>query len=89
MEFACIYEALGSKVTVLEMTPTLLPGAADEAIAKRLQLLLRRRGMEIRTSAGVQRIERNGEELRVFDSASGAATPTECDLVLIATGRLA
>ncbi len=87
LEFACIYEALGSKVTVLEMTPTLLPGAADEAIAKRLQLLLRRRGMEIRTSAGVQRIERNGEELRVFDSASGAATPTECDLVLIATGR--
>ena len=87
LEFACIYEALGSKVTVLEMTPTLLPGAADEAIAKRLQLLLRRRGMEIRTSAGVQRIERNGDKLRVFDIASSADSPTECDLVLIATGR--
>lgn len=87
LEFACIYEALGSKVTVLEMTPTLLPGATAEAIARRLQLLLRRRGMEIRTNSGVQRIERNDDKMRVFDTASGAALPTECDLVLIATGR--
>src|SRR5512137_157236 len=60
LEFACIYEALGSKVTVLEMTPEILPGATDEVIAKRLHLLLRRRGMDVRTGAEVRRIERSG-----------------------------
>ena len=87
LEFACIYEALGSQVTVLEMTPTILPGATDEAIAKRLHLLLRRRGMEIQTNTVVQRIERIGESLRVFAEAAGAETATDCERVLIATGR--
>lgn len=35
LEFACIYEALGSRVTVLEMMPTLLPGGTDESLARR------------------------------------------------------
>jgi dihydrolipoamide dehydrogenase len=87
LEFACIYEALGSKVTVLEMTPEILPGATDEVIAKRLHLLLRRRGMEVQTGTVVQRIEQAGEALRVFGQSAGAESVTECDRVLIATGR--
>ena len=87
LEFACIYEALGSQVTVLEMTPTILPGASDEVIAKRLHLLLRRRGMEIQTGTVVQRIDRIGETLRVFAETAGAETATDCERVLIATGR--
>jgi dihydrolipoamide dehydrogenase len=87
LEFACIYEALGSQVTVLEMTPTILTGATDEAIAKRLHLLLRRRGMDVRTGAVVQRIERSGETLRVFAETAGAETATDCERVLMATGR--
>jgi len=87
LEFACIYEALGSQVTVLEMTAAILPGATDEAIAKRLHVLLRRRGMEVQTSTVVQRIERIGETLRVFAATAGAETATDCDRVLIATGR--
>jgi dihydrolipoamide dehydrogenase len=87
LEFACIYEALGSKVTVLEMTPEILPGATDEVIAKRLHLLLRRRGMEVQTGTVVQRIEQAGEALRVFGQSAGAESVTDCDRVLIATGR--
>ena len=55
LEFACIYEALGSQVTILEMMPTLLPGATDEGLAQRLALLLRRRGMSIVTGARSRR----------------------------------
>jgi dihydrolipoamide dehydrogenase len=87
LEFACIYEALGSQVTVLEMTPAILPGATDEAIAKRLHLLLRRRGMAVQTGTVVQRIERSGETLRVFAETAGAETATDCEQVLMATGR--
>ena len=53
LEFACIYEALGSQVTVLEMAPSILPEGTDEAIAKRLQIILRRRGMAIQTGTTV------------------------------------
>lgn len=87
LEFACIYEALGSQVTVLEMTPAILPGATDEVIAKRLYLLLRRRGMDVRTGVTVQRIERVGETLRVVAETDGVETVTDCEHVLMATGR--
>lgn len=83
LEFACIYEALGSHVTVLEMTSALLPGATDEAIAKRLQMILKRRGMSIHTNAAVQKIEQAGGALKVFV----ADAVYEADKVLIATGR--
>jgi dihydrolipoamide dehydrogenase len=87
LEFACIYEALGSRVTVLEMMPTLLPGVTDEALAKRLALILRRRGMTIHTRATVQAIEPAEGELRVvFAEAKGEAT-VEGERVLVAVGR--
>ena len=83
LEFACIYEALGSQVTVLEMTSSLLPGATDEFIAKRLQSILRRRGMSIQTSAVVQKIVKAGDALQVYAGESRF----EANKVLIATGR--
>ncbi len=87
LEFACIYEALGSQVTVLEMTAGILPGATDEVIAKRLHLLLRRRGLDVRTNAAVQRIERGGGALRVIAETEGVETAIDCERVLVATGR--
>jgi dihydrolipoamide dehydrogenase len=83
LEFACIYEALGSKVTVLEMTSTLLPGATDAFLAKRLLSILRRRGMTIQTGAVVQEIAETGGALKVY---AGEST-FDADKVLIATGR--
>jgi dihydrolipoamide dehydrogenase len=87
LEFACIYEALGSKVTVLEMTPTILPGATDEVIAKRLLMVLRRRGMQVHTGAMVERIEQAGERLRVQAKTDSGQQAIDCDRVLVATGR--
>ena len=87
LEFACIYEALGSRVTILEMMPTILPGGTDEAIAKRLALGLRRRGMAIHTGATVQAIEPGECGLRVtFNDAKGPQT-VEGERVLVAVGR--
>ena len=87
LEFACIYEALGSKVTVLELTPGILPGTTDEAISKRLLLLLHRRGMDIQTNTAVRKIERVGDKLRVVSQINGVEALTDCDRVLVATGR--
>ncbi len=87
LEFACIYEALGSRVTILEMMPALLPGATDEALARRLASLLRRRGMAIHTGAKVQAIEPVESGLRVaYDEAKGEGA-VEGERVLVAVGR--
>jgi len=88
LEFACIYEALGSQMTILEMMPTLLPGATDEGLAQRLALLLRRRGMSIVTGAQVEAIVPEGGGLAVtYRDAKGVLSRVDGDRVLVATGR--
>lgn len=87
LEFACIYEAFGSEVTVVEMMPTLLPGATDETLAKRLALILRRRGMKINTGATVQAVEAAGNALRVIYTDAGGEHAVEGERVLMAVGR--
>ena len=87
LEFACIYEAMGSHVTVLEMAPSILPGGTDEALAKRLQIILRRRGMAIQTAVTVQRIEKAVAALRVVTTSAEGEAGFEGERVLIATGR--
>ncbi len=88
LEFACIYEALGSQVTILEMMPTLLSGSTDEGVAQRLALLLRRRGMGIVTGALVEEITSSGSGLAVaYRDAKGSLLRVEGDRILAATGR--
>lgn len=87
LEFACIYEALGSRVTVLEMMPTLLPGGTDEALAKRLAIILRRRGLVIHTGATVQAVEPAGDGLRVLFATAKGEDSVQGQRVLVATGR--
>ena len=87
LEFACIYEALGSRVTVLEMMPTLLPGATDETLAKRVGVMLRRRGMAIHTRARVEVIESAADGLMVRFEGPKGLDATNGDRVLVAAGR--
>ena len=88
LEFACIYEALGSQVTILEMMPTLLPGGTDEGLAQRLALLFRRRGMGVVTGAQVEAIVPVGGSLGVtYRDATGVLSRAEGDRVLVAVGR--
>ncbi|MGC8643417.1 MAG: dihydrolipoyl dehydrogenase family protein, partial [Isosphaeraceae bacterium] len=87
MEFACIHEALGSRVTVLEAARTILPAGVDAAIAQRLQLLLRRRGIDIRVGIDVKAIEASSDGLRVVTQSPDSTLAVEADRVLIATGR--
>lgn len=87
LEFASIYQALGSRVTILEMMPTLLSGLIGKRFAKRLAITLHRQGMDIQTGATVQRIEAIDEGLRVvFEGRRGEET-VQGERVLVAVGR--
>ena len=55
LEFASLFAALGKKVTVLEMLPSILPGVDGETSARLIQLLQRKKG-EVVTGAKVPAI---------------------------------
>lgn len=67
MELATLYSSLGSKVTVLELLPRILP-PADGAIASRFLALIKKRGVEVITSVKVEAIEQEEDKLKVVCS---------------------
>jgi dihydrolipoamide dehydrogenase len=85
LEFAAIFHALGTKVTVLEMLPTLLP-TVDGELARRYKSYLQRAGMEVHLRARVEEILPKGNRLAVRVADSG--DEVEAEKVLVATGRV-
>ena len=78
MEFASIFSAFGTKVTVVEFLKECLP-ALDSDIAKRLRKVLEKRGVEFNLQCGVTGIERSEDstETKVV-GADGRGPGTSC-----------
>jgi len=88
MEFAGIFASFGTKVTVLEALPSILPGI-DGEIVKRLKPLLKKKGIEVKTSMMVNEIIKEDGKLKVVSEGKKENVEVYGDLVLIATGRRA
>ena len=86
LEMGCVYDALGSKVSVVELMDQLMPGA-DPDLVKPLEKRLRKRYEQILLGVKVQGVEALPEGLRVSFSGTGAPTPQIYDRVLVAVGR--
>lgn len=88
IEFADIYAAYGSKVTVVEMLDRILP-VEDEEVSEAVARSYRRRGMQILTGTalGNTEIHDSGVRLTVRDGA-GEERVIEADYVLSAVGRV-
>lgn len=85
LEFANIYSTLGSKVTVIEMLPELLP-MIDRDIADIMQKALRNKKIDLHLASKVERIEAGPA---VVYSENGTSVKVDCDAVLMAVGRVA
>jgi len=92
LELGTVYATLGSKVSVVEMTPGLLPGADRDLVAvleKRLKGLF----ANIMLKTKVVKVIEDGAGIRVTferpDGSDGASGPSEqvFDRVLVAVGR--
>ncbi len=83
-EFACIWNAFGAKVTLIEMMPNVLP-KSDEELTKRLPSLWKRRGMDVRTGTKVAKLEhlKKGVKLTLEGDSPGEI---EVDVVLVGIG---
>ena len=87
LEMACVYDGLGSKVSVVELTPGLLPGC-DPDLVRPLQKRISSRYERVMTGTRVAGIESLDEGLRVSFEGGNGPPPALYDRVLVAVGRV-
>jgi dihydrolipoamide dehydrogenase len=85
IEFASFYNALGTKVTVVEMLPTILP-VEDRELTKALESSLRKQGIEILTGTAVQSVTTSAGQASVTVLTDGASKTLTAERVLMAVG---
>jgi dihydrolipoamide dehydrogenase len=87
LEMACVYDALGSRVSVVELTPGLMPGT-DPDLVRPLEKRIKGRYEAILTGTKVTRVEPLLEGLRVTFEGGKAPEPQVYDRILVAVGRV-
>jgi dihydrolipoamide dehydrogenase len=86
MELAGIFNALGSKVSVIEFLPSIL-ALVDTDLTKRLTVSLKKKGMDINSSTKVISIDKVNEELIVTAEGKKGELKFKADNVLVSIGR--
>jgi dihydrolipoamide dehydrogenase len=87
VEFASIFSRFGSKVTVLEMLPRVVP-VEDEEISKELEKSFKKAGIRIETGARAENVTRNANSVSLdVTLASGQVEKMEFAKLLVAVGR--
>ena len=86
VEFAYFYNSLGTKVTVVEFMPRVVP-IEDEEISKELEKQFKKQGIEVMTSATVESVDTSGAACKALVKKQDGSTLTiEADIVLSAVG---
>lgn len=86
LEMGTLYAKLGSKVSIIELAPEILPGT-DKEIVQVLRRSLKKRGIEVHTQAKAKKAEEKGKKVRLeFDTQKGPVVQ-EVDKLLVCVGR--
>jgi len=88
LEMACVYDALGVKVTVVELADGLMPGT-DRDLVRPLQKRIEKRYEKILLKTKVAKLEASAEGLKASYEGPGSPEPQLFDRVLVAVGRSA
>jgi dihydrolipoamide dehydrogenase len=87
LEMACVYDALGSRVTVVEFMNQLIPGA-DADLIRPLAKRIEKRYEKIYLGTKVSKLEARADGLYAsFEGGAAPAEPQRYDRVLLAVGR--
>jgi dihydrolipoamide dehydrogenase len=85
VEFAYFYATMGTKVTIVEFMPTIVP-VEDEEVSKQLEKSFKKIGIEIMTSSSVEAVDTKGTGCKVKVKTKDGEKTLECDIVLSAAG---
>jgi len=84
-EFAYFYHSIGTKVTLVEFMPTLVPNE-DEDVAKQLERNFKKSKMKVMTSSSVESVDTSGDKCKVTIKTKKGEEVVEADIVLSAVG---
>lgn len=88
VEFAYFYNAMGTKVTIVEFLPRLVP-VEDEDISKELEKSYKKSGIEVMTNASVESVDTSGNGVKAKVKTQNGEVTLEADVVLSAAGVVA
>jgi dihydrolipoamide dehydrogenase len=84
-EFAYFYNSIGTRVTLVELLPNVVP-LEDEEVSKQLARSFKKSGMEIMTATTVESVNLKGKKCKVTVKGKKGDEVLECDIVLSAVG---
>lgn len=85
VEFAYFYATMGTKVTIVEFMPNIVP-VEDEEISKHLEKSLKKAGIEVMTKASVESIDTKGNGVKANIKTEKGNIELEADILLSAVG---
>ena len=88
LEMACVYDAIGATVTVVELSDGLMPGT-DRDLVRPLRKRIEKRYQRILLKTHVSKLEAGRDALRASFEGPDAPEPQDFDRVLVAVGRSA
>ena len=84
-EFAHFYQSIGTKVTLVEFMPNIVP-VEDADSSAYLNRSFRKNGMKVMTDASVEKVDTTGGKCKVYIKTKKGEEVHECDIVLSAVG---
>ena len=85
VEFGYFYNSMGTKVTIVEFLPRVVP-VEDEDISKELEKNLKKQGIEIMTSSEVTSVDTSGTGVKAKVKTATGEVTLEADILLSAVG---
>ena len=85
VEFAYFYNSMGTKVTIVEFLPKVVP-VEDDDISKELEKQYKKNGIDIMTSASVESLDTSGDGVKAKVKTATGEVTLEADVVLSAIG---
>jgi dihydrolipoamide dehydrogenase len=87
-EFAYFYNSMGTKVTIVEFMPRVVP-VEDEEISKELEKQFKKQGIEVLMNSEVLSVDMNGDAIKAKVKTQTGEITLEADIVLSAVGIVA
>ncbi|MDD3878007.1 MAG: dihydrolipoyl dehydrogenase [Bacteroidales bacterium] len=84
-EFAYFYQTIGTKVTLVEFLPNILP-VEDEEVSKQLERSFKKMGMKVMTESAVESVVIEGDRCKATVKTKKGEEVIEADVVLSAVG---
>jgi len=85
-EFADVFAAFGSHVTLIEALPAILP-VEDADSSKEVERAFKKRKIEVQTSAKISNVKVGKDSVSMTVEAGGEKKELKADVVLVAAGR--